>query len=125
MERVRWETYKGKKILILDYSGLKAANPEHKKTIMEVIKTARDVTAQLKEPVLFLSDVTSSQANGEVMTALKEFARFTNERKIVGKECVVGTSAMQTVLLNAVNLFSGGSIKPFATVEQAKEWLAT
>ena len=59
------------------------------------------------------------------MTALKEFARFTNERKIVGKECVVGTSAMQTVLLNAVNLFSGGSIKPFATVEQAKEWLAT
>ena len=125
MERVRWETYKGKKILYLDYSSLKAANPEHKKIILEVIKMARDVSAQQKEPVLYLSDVTNTQANGEVMAALKEFARFTNERKVVGKECVVGTNALQTVLLNAINLFSGGSIKPFATAEQAKEWLAT
>ena len=125
MERVRWETYKGKRILILDYSGLKAVKPEDKKTVMELIKTARDLSAKQTTPVLFLSDVTGSQADSETISAIKEFAKFNNETKIVGKECVIGTTGLQTVLLNAINLFSGGNIKPFATKEQAQEWLVS
>ena len=125
MERVRWETYKGKKILVIDYTGLKAAKPDDKKTILDTIAEAREVSAQQTSPVLYMSVVTNSQADSAVMAALKEFAKFTTEKKIVQKECVVGTSALQTVLLNAVNLFSGASIKPFSTAEQAKEWLVS
>jgi len=53
MERVRWETYKGKKILVIDYTGLKAAKPDEKKTINATAPVAR-YRAIIAPPLCFL-----------------------------------------------------------------------
>jgi len=124
MERVRWEEHKGKKIFVADYSGLHAIKPEEKKEMLDAIKKAEDLSATLSVKTLFLTNAANAQADAEIMDALKKFAAFTNKKQIVAKECVVGISGIQKILLNAVNLFSGGKMRSFDTIELAKEWLA-
>jgi hypothetical protein len=124
MDRIRWEEHKGKKILILDYSGLHAIKPEEKKELLETIQKAVDLSATLTTKACYLTIATDGQADNDVLGALKEFAAFTNKKQIVEKECVVGITGIQKILLNAINLFSGGKLRPFDTVEEAKDWLA-
>lgn len=123
MERVRWEHHKGKKILLIDYSGLKAGKSEEKKLLLETVKKAQETAAAATSKILFLTIATDSQADNEIMSALKAFAKFTADHNRVEKECIVGITGIQKALLQGVNFFSGGHLKPFDTIEQAKEWL--
>ena len=124
MERVRWEDYKRKKILVIDYSELKAIKIEEKKSILQTIEKAIQVSAMKKgEKILFMTIAINSQADSDVMNALKAFAKFTADNNLVDKECVVGISSIQKVLLSGVNLFSGGKMRAFDTLDQAREWL--
>ncbi len=126
MERVRWEDYKGKKILVIDYSELKAIKPEEKKCILDTIEKAIEVSASKKGgKILFLTIAINSQADSDIMDALKGFAKFTADNNLVEKECVVGISSLQKILLSGVNLFSGGKLRPFDTLDQAREWLTS
>jgi hypothetical protein len=123
MERVRWEEHKGKKILILDYSGLKAGNPEEKRQILDVIAKAWEITEKKEGKILFLSYVANSSADNEIMAKLKEFASFANGSGKVDKECVVGISPIQKIFINTINMFSKAKLVVFNGMEEAKEWL--
>lgn len=123
MERVQWVTHKGKKILYINYSKLVATKPEEKQLILDTIKKAHDIAEESKEKIRFLSDVTDASANQEVMRALKEFAVFTSSNNKVEKECVVGISGVQKVLLTGVNAFAKSKLVMFDDLEKAKDWL--
>jgi hypothetical protein len=125
VERVRWEEYKGKKILFIDYSNLHATIPSEKEQILTCIKTAREATEAKKGKILFLSYVQSSSLDKDVMSSLKEFAAFTNQNGFVDKECVVGISSLQSMFVNTINLFSKAKLTIFDTVEKAKDWLVS
>jgi hypothetical protein len=125
MDRLQWITHKDKKILYINYSNLKCAKPEEEKLILDTIKKARDLSADSKEKIRFLSDVTNSSASKVVMQALKEFAAFTAANKKTEKECVVGISGVQKILLSAINMFAQSKLEMFDNVEQAKDWLVS
>ena len=124
MDRVQWIEHKGKKILLLDYSNLNAKIPEQKKTALDIIAQARKVTTAHKGKIFFLSDVSNSQSDTELVDALREFAIFTASSGKVVKECVVGIAGLQKMLGSMINLMSESKLVIFNTLEEGKDYLA-
>jgi hypothetical protein len=110
--------HKEKPILYLDYSNFQTTD-ETIKTIIEV----NDYVKKLGDnEILLLVDVRKSYANEKIVVdALKQNAIAI--KPFVKKAAVVGVTFKQEVILTAVNMFSSLGIKPFDTVEAAKEWL--
>jgi hypothetical protein len=123
MERIRWVDHKGKKILYIDYSEIRASVPEQKAVALETIKKVRETMESLSAKTLFLSDVTNATPDKECLDLLKELAAYANSKQIVEKECVVGLSSMQQVLMNIVNYLSRAKLKMFTKKEEAMDWL--
>ncbi len=124
MDRVKVVDHKGKKVLLIDYSGLRAKDPEDKKTVFECIKEARRITDAAGSAMSFLSDVTDAQSDQEVVDALREFAIYTASSGKVEKECVVGVAGVQKLLVNMINLMSKSKLVVLDTREQGMEYLA-
>ena len=111
MDRARIITFKGKEIIIADYSGLSATH--HYDELMQVINEAKALSAKDNTRKLFLTDVTGSSANKEIIAELKKFAKFTQENNLIEKECVVGVAGLKKFFLKAINRFSGSNIVSF------------
>ncbi len=97
MDRARIIDYKGKEIILADYSGLSATH--HYDKLMKVINEAKALSVKDDTRKLFLSDVSGSSANKEIISELKKF------------------------FLKAINRFSGSNIIAFDTREEAMERL--
>ncbi|MBN2352380.1 MAG: hypothetical protein JXD23_07415 [Spirochaetales bacterium] len=123
MERVRWVDHKGKKILYLDYTGLRAPNPEDKKIVLDIIAKATEIARRSPEKIRFLSDVTNTVSDKEVVNALQEFGRTTVSLGKVEKECAVGVSGVQKALVAMINLISKTKLVMFDTPDKAMDWL--
>jgi hypothetical protein len=123
MDRVQWIEHKGTKILLLDYSGLNAKIPEQKQAVLDVIAKAREITAAYEGKILFLSDVTGSQSDTELVDALRDFAGYTASSGKVEKECVVGIAGLQKMLVTMINLMSKSKLIIFNTLEEGKNYL--
>lgn len=123
MNRVEWKTHLGKKILYINYSNLNASHEDEKKVILETIKQAWAEAAASTEKVRFLSDITGTSANSEVMKELKQFALYTASNNKTEKECVVGMSSIQKVLVGGVNLFAKSKLQMFDGIDEALDWL--
>jgi hypothetical protein len=123
MDRVQWIEHNGKKILYLNYTGLRAKNPEEKKVVLAIIKEATAIAAASRERILFLSDVTNTVSDTDVVDALREFGHFTSSHGKVEKECVVGVTGLQKALVSMLNLMSKTKLVIFDTLEQAKDYL--
>jgi ABC-type transport system involved in cytochrome c biogenesis ATPase subunit len=123
MERVYWVQHKGKKILYLKYTGLRSTKPEDKKIVLGIIEQAKALTRSSPEKVRFLSDVTDTVSDKEVVDALKEFAVYTSGLNKVEKECAVGVAGIQKALVSMINLMSKAKLKMFDTPAEAMDWL--
>ena len=123
MERVRWVDHKGKKILYLDYTGLRAPNPEDKKIVLDIIAKATEIAEKSAVKIRFLSDVTNTVSDKEVVNALQEFGRTTVSLGKVEKECAVGVSGVQKALVAMINLISKTKLVMFDTPDKAMDWL--
>jgi len=55
------------------------------------------------------------------LNAIKMSARITKE--LTSKEAVVGVTGAKKILLRITQLFAGMQLRPFDTLEEAKEWL--
>lgn len=126
MERVIWKTHNGKKFLYINYSNLSAANPAQKQEIFDTIKLAWDTVESTApgEKIRFLSDVTNSTSSPDIMNKIKEFAAYTTANDRVEKECVVGISAIQKILVAGVNMFSKTKLVMFDSIGDAADWLS-
>jgi hypothetical protein len=116
--RIRWIEHREKPILYIDYSNFLNTD-ETIKAILEV----NDYVKTLGEyELLMLVDVRNSHVNEKiVVNALKNNALTV--KPYVKKAAVVGVTTTQEVILTVVNMFSSLGIKPFDTIDDAKDWL--
>jgi hypothetical protein len=117
MERVQFTTYKGKKILVEDFTNLKAGDE-----MLAIIKTAQAVIAQQPpKTVLAMFDATGASFNNEVLNAMKKFTKANTP--YVKAATVVGINGLLQIALTAVSKFSGRDFISFKTRVEAMDWL--
>jgi len=116
-ERSFWEEYKGKKILVNDYSGLSKAE------ILERIKINEEMIPKLGPGILLLVDVANDVGTPELISAFKHIAKAI--QPFIEKGAIVGVVGIQKVLLTAVNRFSDLGLKPYDSRQEAKNYLVT
>ena len=117
MDRVKFIEHKGRKILHLDFSHVKAAE------IMPIIDMAKStISAQPPKSVYTLTDVTEAGFNTQVSDAMKEFV--SHNKPYVAASAVVGVTGLKQIIFNAVMKFSGRHLHAFDSLDQAKDWLA-
>lgn len=118
--RIRWINHKGKRIVYVDYTNLSSND---KKAFFAVIDQAREFVLKAGSNLLLLVDVRNSFGDSEIMARLKQDGK--DEKPFIHKQAVVGITGFKGVLLAAVNSFTGLGIKPFDTLDQAKDWLVS
>jgi hypothetical protein len=118
MERIATITYKGKQILVEDFTNM-GSTPE----FFELIKIAQVKIASFPEKsVLAVFDATGTRYNSDMLNAMKEFTK--NNTPYIKAAAVVGIDGMLKIALMAVSNFSGRPFNPFADRQSAMDWLA-
>ncbi|HYW06036.1 MAG TPA: hypothetical protein VE913_03715 [Longimicrobium sp.] len=119
LARIRFIEQRGKRILLIDFSGLQKTDE-----ILAEVETARAlVAAQPPASLLTLTHVKGARYTPPVMEALKKLAA--DNKPYVRAAAVVGMEGLHRVLYRAVILFSRRNIEAFDSMNEAREWLAT
>jgi hypothetical protein len=116
MDYVRFVTHQGKQILFIDLTNCTA-----EKVIERLPEVQRIVTAQPRNSVLTLSDLTGVQFNRAAITRMKEVAVF--DRPYVKRAALVGTQSLPKVFYQGLKTFSQREFSRFNTREAAMDWL--
>jgi hypothetical protein len=117
MERVAFSTYKGKNILVEDFTNM-SATPE----FFEQIKAAQKIIAsQPAKSVLAVFDATNTHYNAEMLSTMKEFTKANSP--FVKAAAVVGIVGLLKIALTAVGSASGRPFVTFPDRQAAMEWL--
>ena len=114
-KRAKWIDYKGKEILLNDYTNLQGDYVE----IIEALTSY--ILNSGKKEILLLIDLNDSYTNKVVVNGFTEAGK--RVRPVVIRTAVLGITGIKKVLLNAVNKLSSIDANPFSTEEDAKEWL--
>ena len=118
MDRTRAVEYQGRKIVLLDFTGLKAEAES-----LEEIEKARQFFARQKpdRSLLTMTDGSGSMYTSKVMEALKQLAEHNKPFVKVG--AAVSDSRLHRVVIAAIAVFTGRHIPVFATRDEAAAWL--
>ena len=116
MDQVRFITNQGKQILFIDLTNCSA-----EEVIERLTEVQRIVTAQPRESVLTLSDLTGAEFSRAAVTRLKEVAVF--DRPYVKRAAFVGAQSLPKVFYEALKTFSQREFRKFKTREEAMDWL--
>jgi hypothetical protein len=115
-DRLRFITYQGKEILLVDVSSCAAAEVER------VIRLVPDlVTTRPRASVLILSDFTGASFNQETIRVMKESAVF--DKPYVKKSALVGAESFPKEFSENLSRFSQREFPAFKTREEALSWL--
>lgn len=117
-ERIQWIEHKGKKIIYLDYKNLNSRNKEE---FIKVLDAAKEFVLSAGNNILLLVDIRNSFGDRDIVNRMKQDGK--EEKPYIKKEAVVGITGVKEVLLKAINLFTNLGIKPFNSLEEAKDWL--
>lgn len=116
-KRIKFIVHEGKEILFLDFSHCKTDD------IIRIIEEAKKVIkSRPQNSLLTLSDVTGARFNEDVGREMKEFTA--HNKPYVKAAAVVGITGLKKIIFEAVMAFSKRKIHSFATVDEAKQWLA-
>jgi hypothetical protein len=110
----QWIDYKGKKILISDYSGLKAAE-----YVQAIEETKWELLNQQDKAPLSITDISDTFSTDATSAKGKELIAEVEGNGIKGKAALVGVTGVKRILVQAIkkDVFFANSI------EEAKEWL--
>jgi hypothetical protein len=117
--RLKYIQYKGKTILFVDFSNMTGA--QTKEAIALLDEEANEMRAWTQKG-LVLTDFRNSKANSEFIAYGKKMGKEVFAEKVLKSACL-GIAGVQSILLQAYNAFTKDKIIPFATEEEAKEWL--
>lgn len=118
MERVYYLQNKGKDILFIDYSNLKANE------IVDVIKQAKEqLISRPKNSVLTLTNFEGARFNSDTLNHFKQQSLETKEYVKTG--AVVGITGLQKIAYDVVSKFSKINLPLFGSREEALDWLVT
>jgi hypothetical protein len=116
MDRVRFITHRGKRILLIDLTSCSAED-----VIERLTQVQRMVTAQPRNSVLTLCDLAGAQFSRASITRMKEVAVF--DRPHVKRTAFVGAESLPQVFYQALKTFSQREFLRFETREEALDWL--
>jgi hypothetical protein len=119
MDRVTFLQYKGKAILLEDFSNMRPG-PD----FLALIKTAQATIArQPPGSVLALLDATGATYNAEIISALKNFVQANTP--YIKCATVVGITGLLNVALVTITKVAGRSFHTFPTRQAAMDFLVT
>ncbi len=114
MDRVRFITHRGREILLVDLTNCTAED-----VIESLSEVQRIVTAQPRNSVLALGDLTGAQFSRAAVTRMKEVAVF--DRPHVKRTALVGAQSRPQVFYQALKTFSQREFLRFETREEAMD----
>ena len=115
--RWKWMDQKGKRILYVDYSGMKP------KEILPLMKETNDAVAGFPGKVLILGHVKGAVVTREVMDYLKRSASMVLRHR-AEKIAVVGATGLMAVFFDSfVVALDRDNARKFGTEEDALKWL--
>lgn len=117
MPRVRFIEHEGRRVLFIDFSGIR----DRSTAFHAIDEVKRLVAGQPRGSLLTLTTVAGSTFDPEIIQALKELAA--HNKPFVQAAALVGLSGLQRVAYAAVSLFSGRHITAFRDVGEAMNWL--
>jgi hypothetical protein len=118
MERLQFIDYKGKRILIEDFTRLMPGGEFNKS-----IKAAQKIiAAEPENSVLAIFDATDSSFNAEMLEQIKKFTKANSP--YIKTVCVVGLNGLLQIALSAVIKFTGREFNTFRTRQEALDFLA-
>jgi hypothetical protein len=109
--------YKGKKILIIDYTQCKTVQDT-----LNVLEMVRNEYLKSNEKILAMNDFTGVPSNNEYMEQAKKYAKELFDSKTLRNSCI-GITGIKKILLSAYNLTVKNKLMPFETKEEALEFL--
>lgn len=109
--------YKDKEILCIDYQGMNEAQ------MITAIKDFEYLILSENKPHLQLVNLNGAYTTPAYMKVANEFGQKT--KKLTQKGAVVGINQAKRIIFASYNAIVGGKLKPFASLEEAKEYLVT
>jgi hypothetical protein len=120
MDRVRFIEHKGKRIILLDFSGM----TENVQGLEVVAEAIRVIGAQpVGGGTLTLTDVTDTRYDRQIIEAFKEMTA--RNRPFVKAAAVVSNSSLHRAAISMIALFSRRKLEVFDSRAPALDWLAT
>ncbi len=118
MERTRLIDYEGRRVVLLDFTGLTV----EAETLAEIEKARQFFARQPPDrSLLTVTDGTGSTYTPRVLDALKQLAA--HNKPFVRLGAAVSTSRLHRVVIAAVAVFTGRHLPVFGTREEAFQWL--
>lgn len=109
--------HKGKEILFVDYNGTVDDNE-----MIAILKKAQQIIIKDNKEYLQLVDISNAHATSKYMSEAKQVAKETP--KLAIRRAVVGITPMKKIILTGYNFIIGGiGLKPFGTLNEAKDYL--
>lgn len=118
-KHIYWDTYKGKRIIRINYAGL--GGKEGEEYTLQVLDKVHDFVLKAGKNLLILVDVEDAYATSKIVAKLKSNVK--SEGKLIKKEAILGLNKAKTILLNSINMFAKTGLKPFNTEKEALKWL--
>ena len=119
MERVRFITHQGKKVLLVDYSNL----TDEVELLRMIEQREFLVDQQPKNSVLVVINVTGAKFTKEVLTRAKEANVY--DRPYVRRAAMVGAAQYQKAAIDAVSMFAKRQWEKFDTLAEALDWIVS
>jgi hypothetical protein len=116
-ERIRFVEYKGKQILLEDFTGIK----DEDEFIALIKKAGQIVQSQPPESTLVLVDVTGARFTDRVSRASKETASKNTPH--LKASVLVGVRGLTEIMMRALSTFTHREFISMRTREEAMEWL--
>lgn len=117
--RLKYIQHKGKKILYVDYSNMTGDQTRQAMALLD--EEAKEMRTWTQRG-LVLTDFRNSKATQEFIAYGKKLGKEVFSEKVKKSACI-GINGVQSILLQAYNAFTKDKIVPFATEEEAKNWL--
>ena len=116
MERVRFITHRGKRVLLIDHAG---STPDEIRRTMDEVE--RVVTSEPPNSLLTLSDFTGTEFDKTAADRMKVVAA--KDRPHVRRAALVGAESIPDVYYHNLESFSARHFPKFKTREEALDWL--
>jgi hypothetical protein len=116
MDRLKFLTYQGQRILLIDCSD---CGPDELIEIFDEVE--RTIAAQPPKSIMTLTDFTGARFNRDAADRLKVVAA--KDRPMVRRAAFVGAEAIPGVFQQALESFSVRKFPSFRTRDEAMAWL--
>lgn len=114
---IKWLEHKGKKVLIVDYTGIKM-----EKDMIHHLRSAIPYIDQAEKPLLLLSDLTGCYATPGFMDAARQVEKEVLSKHQI-KQAILGITGAKEILLKGFNLISKNKLTPFHDRTEALNFL--